>query len=229
MWTRAVVGRWRANRSLRRLSRRLEIEPMAIRYPARRSQMNSTITASTPTAPCGYPAVRFMASKIRVTGPHGNDWTNTVMGTSNGSNAVVATRNVSRANRAQMAIIAGSNHARAAACGSPAATSAAASLTGCALSGGVAPRWRSTPAAQKPDPPRARQRVQAQRDEAQRYYGEEQSPEWLPQEEQEHAAEPVHLGRIPVEATLKHEPSHQCERDSPGEVSESTQHVDDVL
>src|ERR1700693_401404 len=46
MWTRSAGGRWREITSLMRLSRRLEVVPINISQPARRSRMNRATTAT---------------------------------------------------------------------------------------------------------------------------------------------------------------------------------------
>src|SRR5665213_2451640 len=62
MWTRSAGGRWREITSLMRLPSRLEMLPINISQPARRSKMKSPTTPMRPSSTCQMPALALMRS-----------------------------------------------------------------------------------------------------------------------------------------------------------------------
>ncbi len=63
MWTISAGGRCREMMSLMMLSSRLEMLPININQPARRSQMTSPTTATAPITTCQIPALALISSK----------------------------------------------------------------------------------------------------------------------------------------------------------------------
>src|SRR5579872_187259 len=141
----------------------------------------------------------------------------TATGTSNGSRGLVATAAVSSANRAATIRVKGPSHARAAACGSPERTSAAAFWAGAGWftspreNGAARDDGWSSLAAHESHPPRARERMDPKRDEAKRHDGEDDAAERRCEQRGERPAEAVNQARVPVEAALEHEPSDDGE------------------